>query len=70
MCCVKQKNLISLVERLTQNRFCDRNSLKTGHNFCSKKSAHGCPNFPSPGASVERARVAITADPKKGAWRC
>jgi len=36
MYCVKQKNLISLVERVTHNRFCDRNLLKTGRSFFKK----------------------------------
>ena len=38
MYCVKQKNLISFVERVTHNRFCDRNLLKTGRNFFQKLS--------------------------------
>jgi hypothetical protein len=33
---VKQKNLISLVERVTHNRFCGRNLLKTGRAFFQK----------------------------------
>jgi len=41
MRCVKQKNLISLVERVTHNRFCDRNLLKTGRNFFSKNLRAG-----------------------------
>jgi hypothetical protein len=36
---VKRKNLISLVERATHNRFCDRNLLKTGRTFFSKKES-------------------------------
>ena len=41
---VKQKNLISLVERVTHNRFCDRNLLKTGRTFFFKKRRAPVPN--------------------------
>ena len=43
MRCVKQKNLISLVERVMHNRFCDRNLLKTGRTFFLRQSARVCP---------------------------
>ena len=40
---VKQKNLISLVERVMHNRFCERNLLKTGRTLFSRKSVRVCP---------------------------
>jgi hypothetical protein len=38
MYCVKQKNLIPLAERVSHNRFCDRNLLKIGRKYFFKKS--------------------------------
>jgi len=40
---VKQKNLITLVERVTHSRFCDCNLLKTGRTFSSKKTVSRSP---------------------------
>jgi hypothetical protein len=44
MYCVKQKNRISLAERASHNRFCDRNLLKTGSKYFLQTNPSAPPN--------------------------